>query len=713
LDRRTHDFVRRASFDLRVSGASGLFEFVDLTYCVSPLRKHLPLNHRTRRRKPGIIVKYAKLKPNCQDQLAPFEGRWGFDSNQGFYHGTIFRFPLRSIGQGSELIESGICPDTWMTIRVFRELFDEARLALLFLRKIATIDFNVKADVDVGWRVRRGKWPEEGTFSDWANVIAEQRSGPDNVNTTTEQWWRAIEDVRNAPVELQHRHRRRMKYVECGIAALVPQSQKDTGPSLNPFKSRFFNCLPLKFESTLPVQIHASFLLSGDRQNIAAEETSQDAGSEWNKWLLQKELPRIYLKFLEDIGRKVGQDVYNYFPVESSQGHDLLSDLIRVSFWENIQSSRCQLFPVVEASQDLNDPRTKGRKNRTAPNLITFERAVFDVLEQRDSEALQPLLDNCLDDLVRPRVQLARHIRRVPEVKVLTPAIVRGILKSARAMEYVEKAKQSHEGFLDTLLSFIMPTTTDEVVELDGCPVLPLANGKLGTLLLKSKITKSGSDRMYFSADAKVHDLFAFASPLLAANKGNKKFLEKILDSNLLNLKPLEKSDVGVVLGLKESWTPESTPKTWLYRFWKYMNSTTPPKIGSAAQEALDLDSLQHFPLLLLLHRNSKETFDSLHNFKNNPVVVHSTNEEHMNLFRQFPGLAVVDAETIPKPYCDTEKSLLYRDSINRFLKSLNLLAVRNGTTVTEFVKGNLDKKNTQVSRLCNRHAVGDMLKRW
>jgi sacsin len=689
------------------------FECVDLTYCGSPLRKHLPLNHRTRQRKPGILVKYAKLKPNCQDQLAPFEGLWGFDSNQGFYNGTIFRFPLRIIGQGSELLESGICPDEWMTIGLFNELFNEARLALLFLRKIATIDFSVKGDIGVRWRVRRGKWPEEGTFSDWANVVAEQRSGPGKVNITTERWWRAIEDVCNAPVELQHRHRRRAKYVECGIAASVPQSQKGAGPSLKPLKPRFFNCLPLKFESTLPVQVHASFLLSGDRQNIAAEETSQDAGSEWNKWLLQKELPRIYLTFLEDIGRKVGQDVYNYFPVESSRGRELLSDLIRTSFWENIRSSRCQLFPVVEASQDLDDPRVRGRKNRTAPNLITFERAVFDVLDQRGSKAFQPLLDGCLDDLVRPPVQLAKHIRRVPEVKVLTPAIVRGVLRSPRATKYVEKAKRSHEGFLDALLSFIMPTTTDEVVELDGCPVLPLANGKLGTLLLKSKVAKGGGDGMYFSADTKVHDLFAFASPLLAANKGNEKFVEKILSSNLLNLKTLEKSDVGVILGCKESWTPESTPKTWLHRFWKYMNSPNQPTPGSTAQEAEDLGSLQHFPLLLLLHRDGKETFDSLHNFHKNPVVVQSTVEEHMNLFRQFPGLAVVDAGTIPKPYCDAENSLLYQASISRFLKSLNLLAVTDGTTVTEFVRGNLDKKNIKVSRLCNRHAASAMLKRW
>ena len=173
-----------------------------------------------------------------------------------------------------------------MTIQVFRKTFDEARLALLFLRRIATIDFSVKGGTDFEWRVRRGNWPQSGSFSDWANVIVEQRNYVDENTFTTEQWWRVIEDVHHPPVELQHRHKRMMKNVECGIAALVPQSEKAAGSSLQPLKSKFFSCLPLKFESTLPVQIHATFLLSGDRQNIATEETSQDAGSEWNRWLL-------------------------------------------------------------------------------------------------------------------------------------------------------------------------------------------------------------------------------------------------------------------------------------------------------------------------------------------------------------------------------------------------------------------------------------------
>jgi sacsin len=695
-----------------VSGVFRVF-LARCTNCsVSPLRKHLPFNYHTRQNKPGLLLKYAKLKSTCQDQLAPFEGLWGFDSNEGFYDGTIFRFPLRGDGQSSELLESRRCLDASTTPQVFRKTFDEARLALLFLRNITTIDFSVKGSIDCEWKVRRGNWPQDGSFSDWANVIVEKYNYPGENTFTIEQWWRVIEDVRDPPAELQYRHKRRMKNVECGIAALVPQSEKGIGPSLQPLKSKFFNCLPLKFESTLPVQIHATFLLSGDRQNIATEETSQDAGSEWNKWLLQKELPHVYLQFLEDIGRKTGHDVYKYFPAESSGRQHLLSDLIRVSFWENIRSSSCRLFPVIEISQDPRMPGIKHRSNRTAPNLVTFEHAVFDVLEQRSSEALQPLLDGWLDNLVRSPMQLAKHIRRVPGVKVLTPAMLRDVLRSAKAPQHVEKAKQRDKDFLDTLLSFIMPTTTAEVIELDGCPVLPLADGGLGTLFLKSTMgTKSGSNKIYFSADAECYDLFSFASSLLCAKKGNRKFVQKILDSGLLNLKTLERRDVNVMLDCKESWTPESTPKTWLVNFWQYMNSNTQSTMDGNEREVLNLDSLQNFPLLLLHHSDGKETLNSLQHFQNNPVVVRSAIAEHMNIFTKFPGLAVVASGTIPGSYRRAEKSLSDLASMNRFLKSIKLLAKRHGMSVTEFVRSSLNEENIQVGRPFLRSGASAMLK--
>ena len=666
----------------------------------SPLRKHLPFNYRTRQKKPGVLVKYAKLKLSCQDQLAPFEGLWGFDSDQGYYKGTIFRFPLRIEGHGSELLESRRCPDPSTTIQVFRKTFDEARLALLFLRNIATINFSVKGGTDFEWRVQRGNWPQSGSFSDWANVIVEQHNNVDEITLTTEQWWRVIEDVRDPPAELQHRHKGMMKNVECGIAAPVPQSEKAAGSSSQPLKSKFFNCLPLKFESTLPVQIHATFLLSGDRQNIATEETSQDAGSEWNRWLLQEELPRVYLQFLEDIGRKTGHDVYKYFPVGLSGRQHLLSDLIRTSFWGKVGSSTCRIFPITKGSQKLMIPGIKCRGNRIAPNLVTFETAVFDVLEQRDSEALQPLLDSCLDVLVRPPPQIAKYVRGVPGVKVLTPAMLRGVLKSTNATEHIERAKQRDKKFLDIFLSFLMPTTTSEVVDLDGCPVLPLANGRLGTLYLEpTGGNQSGCDKMYFSANDECHALFSFASSILSANRGDGKFVKKVLDSGLLNLKRLEKKDASVMLDCKESWAPQSTSKTWLSNFWKYINSTSPSTTDAAEPESLDLDSLQHFPLLLIRHPDGQETLNSLHHFQNNPVVVHSAVEEHMNLFNEFSGLGVVDSVTIPRSFREAEKSLFKLASINRFLKSINLLAIRDDTSVTEFARSNLSERSIQVSR--------------
>jgi sacsin len=699
LDRSAHDPIRAIPSDLRVSGVSTLLLACLTNNFASPLRKYLPYSYRARQRKPGILLKYSKLKATFRDQLAPFEGLWGFDSDQDFYNGTIFRFPLRGEGQGSELLESRLCPDVSTTIDMFLESFDEARLALLFLRNLTTIDFSVKRGDQFEWRVSRGTWPQNGVFSDWAIVLVEQQIPPGRITSTVEQWWRAIVDVEDAPADLQHRHKRRMKDVECGIAALVPQAGKPTESSLPPLKSRFFNCLPLKFESTLPVHIQATFLLSGDRQNIATDETSQDAGSDWNRWLLQKKLPHVYLQFLEDIGRKIGHDVYKYFPLETHGRLHVLSDLIRASFWNEIQSSSCRLFPVVDASQDSGVPRNKVRTVRRAPNMVTFQDATFDVLEKRISDALRPLLCDFLEHLVRPPVLLNKHIKRTG-VKVLTPGLVRSALKSNKASEYLERAKKAEKNFLSILLSYIMPQTKAEVVELDGCPILPLADGSLGTLSLKSSSTGS-CNVMYFSADPECHALFSFASSLLAASQVHEKFVDWILSSGLFNLKSLEKTDVGVVLRCKtkESWAPGSVSKAWLLRFWQYMNSTSRSTEEPIKPEILNLDSLQHLPLLLLRNHNGKETLNSLHHFQNNPAIVQVNVEEHMKLLADFPGLDIVDFGTLPESVRRAEAFLSDKASLNRFLKSIELLAVRDGKSLTDFVKANVKEKNIKVSQ--------------
>lgn len=691
-------------------GSQTMFHYTDVPMIISgpsllildPLRKHLPFNYRTRQYKAGILVKYANLKAEHREQLAPFEGLWGFDSGQDFYKGTIFRFPLRKKGQGSELLESRLGPDVSMTIDVFRKSFDEARLALLFLRNLTTIDFGIKPNGTADqfeWRTRRGTWPQNGTFSDWANVLVEQYNPHGKLTSTTERWWRVIVDVVDAPANLQHRHKRRMKDVECGIAALVPQEGQAAGSSLKPLKSRFFNCLPLKFESTLPVHIQATFLLSGDRQNIATEETSQDAGSEWNRWLLEQKVPRVYLLFLEDIGRQVGHEVYRYFPVELERQH-LLSDIIRISFWNEIKSSSCRLFPVIDASQDSRLPMIKGRRNRTAPNLVALQRAVFDTLEEHKSEALRPLLCNCLEDLVSPPLQLFRHITRDSGANLVTPTVVRGVLKSTTAREQVEKAHRNDNNFLSILLSFITPMTTAEVIDLDGCPILPLANEAIGTLSLKSSTTTTGINQIFYSANAEYHNLFSFASSLFSANGVYERFVEKVLDSGLFNLKTLEKGDISLLLQRKESWAPCATSQTWLLNFWEYMNSASQSAGKPDRHEVLDLDSLQHFPLLLFRHHGSEDSVNSLHYFQNNPAIVHPEIDEHVKLLADFPGLGTVEPGTLPDSIRQAEKSLLDPASINRFLKSIDALGTRSAKSLTEHMRASLKESSIKVGEL-------------
>lgn len=598
---------------------------------------------------------------------------------------------------GSELLESLRCPDLKMTVQTFRNCLDEARLTLLFLRNISRIDFCIRHDANFNWRVSRGNWPEGGTFSDWANVKVERCNSQHKVIRTTERWWRVIVDVLDAPADLQYRHKRRMKYVECGIAALVATVEEATGPSLNCLKSRFFNCVPLKFESTLPVQVHATFLLSGDRQNIAIEETSQDAGSEWNRWLLNMKIPQVYLQFLEDLGRKIGLDIYDYFPIGPNERQQSLSDLVRTAFWEEVKSSHHRLFPVVE-TVEINDKRHNAMEpnRRQAPKLVEPRHAVFDLLDKQRSHAFRPLLSHCSENLVCPPSRLIKHVRTVPGFIFVTPSLIRRVLQSDKAVQYVESMMRTKSNSFSTLLSFIIPVTDDDFVELDGCTILPLMDGSLGTLSLRPGNAEATNNHAIFSANTECRRLFSFASSHFSQDKGNENFVRKILDSGRLNLKRFGKCHVDVMLKCKKSWAVDSTLKTWLFDFWDYMNSTSQFVEQSIKSEPLDLESLQHFPLLLC-HRGGTETLKSLQYFRNDPAVLSPDVEIHRDLYAEFSELDIVDSRTIPESYRGAEKSLLDLNSMNRFLRSVEIMAKRSAQSVTEFVRSRLKERNVEV----------------
>ena len=74
-------------------------------------------------------------------------------------------------------------------------------------------------------------------------------------------------------------------------------------------------------------------------------------------------------------------------------------------------------------------------------------------------------------------------------------------------------------------------------------------------------------------------------------------------------------------------------------------------------------------------HSIITETLASLDYFRNNFVVLSSSVDEHENLYTNFLKLGIVDLKIISKSYCETKKFLSSVNSMNRFLKSLKILA--------------------------------------
>ncbi|KAI9869669.1 MAG: hypothetical protein M1830_005236 [Pleopsidium flavum] len=162
-------------------GSQTMYHWTDVPMILSgefllildPQQLHLPMNYRIGRRKAGVKIKLSRLRRDCQDQLAPFNGLWGYALDVDRYNGTIFRFPLRKEGSQSDLLETSI--HSLSTAKAtFQGAFETARLSLLFLRNIRKIDLHIRGK-SLGWEVRTEK-VDNVAFSDWLSIQVKKAS---------------------------------------------------------------------------------------------------------------------------------------------------------------------------------------------------------------------------------------------------------------------------------------------------------------------------------------------------------------------------------------------------------------------------------------------------------------------------------------------------------------------------------------------------------
>lgn len=704
-------------------GSQTMYHWTDMPILLSgewivildPLRKKLPYNMRTLKRKPGVKVKFADLQKNCPNHLLPFRGLWGFDNSSKIYNGTIFRFPFRPHGHVSELSETQQSPTEHDTIRLFESLLDDARLSLMFLRNITSVEFQVRNDESSGWTISRGMWPAEDSFAGFADVVVHARK--QSPEPTIARYWRAFYDIQDAPDHIPNKQKRRQKYMECGLAALVTLFPSQTSQDIQS-RCRFFNCMPLKFESNLPVHVHATFRLSGDRQNIAIEDTAKEAGSEHNTWMLSEEVPNLYLKFLEALARE-NRDIYRFFPLEPPAGSpkDVLSSLVRDSFWRKLASSPQRVFPVEEkpvALEDSNKLYPRKAFRRRAPENIDSANANFCLLSVPAD--VQPLLAVCFDNLVCPPPRIKTQLLRSTQYKQVALSSIRLALSSTAAKTFVAK---TYSGLgarkrLARLLQFILPgdMTNEHVAELDHSTVMPLCNGELGTISVNSGEKMPPMSYLVWKEkySPEARELFAFANQQFIDTSGIEAIADRLMQVNSLNIKLFSLTSVPMILSHMNKWDIVSlTADDWLSRFWQFIQRpalavilSIPSASETSKEQVLDLASIARYPLLLLHDGDRTHRLATLDELPTLPAVFASDRPDEQAFLISLHRLFVVDSKTTPTKYATGECNLSCVEAMVRLLKSLAKISESRSQSYVEFFKRYLKGgKPRKVSLVC------------
>jgi sacsin len=635
------------------------------------------MNYRKGHRKPGVRIKLSRLKRNCPDQLAPFEGLWGYSRELEYYEGTIFRFPLRPVTVHSRLKESNTPLDYHAAQRYMEEFLGEARISLLFLRHVRSIDFRLFEDIYPRWSVISPSGQLNDDFSNWTVCTVTKGDGSDVGASIEDRWWTAIQDTIEFPTELLKRHKRSMKDVECGIAALVSSkaASKDAKVSAPP-KARIFSVLPLPLTWDLPVHVHATFITFGDRNSIMIESSAREDGADWNRWLLTSAISSLYLPFLEDLARKIRKDVFNFWPKQVPPKGSL-SELVYTSFWEQLLSSSCRLFPLA---------RQLDMGKRKPPKLLEVKVATFDFLPSATSAALRDILESRIPTLVRVPPAIARKLKSLqPTVISVTPSLLRKIFQSEAAAEHLAKTESRFE-VLEILLQAIMPNCNTDFEELNGCRVLPLADGRSGMLSIQDPFKPTVT---YYIASKREVEVFDFASELLTPEDQGKDFKVAILNhQKKFNIKRLDLSDIGTLLGKKDfqANTPALEFDAWLRQFWMYWHEREINIKESVETTFMSATGVHDYPILEATCDGVK-TYLRPSDLGNFPSVVEPADEQHKKMCDKIPGLYRLNIESMPVYLKEAEASLKSASSFYRFIKSLSVLAVKQAGGLESYIR--------------------------
>ncbi|EPE26292.1 ATPase of HSP90 chaperone/DNA topoisomerase II/histidine kinase [Glarea lozoyensis ATCC 20868] len=631
--------------------------------------------------KSGIKVKIKLLRERHPNQLIAFEALWGYSLDLDEYPGTIFRFPLRPSGVESKFRLKN--PDlSLLGVKTLLEsYFEVAKVSLLFVRKIKYIDFTIHGNEKCEWSVtRKDSVTLANSWSQNVEISHEQSCGAEGRQSGKDTYKVAIEDIEAETKDLPYTSTRVMKRVECGFAAKICATINGKIIEAKADRPHVFKTLPLTIRSDFNVAVHATFDISGDRRTFVVSDPMNDTdGSAWNRYLLSEKLPEILLQFLSVLADEIGQKVFDFWPQREVPTSSHLS-LLSLGFWEKLTGCNLSLFPSAQ-------PSLKPSK-RQKLKIYTIDTAVFDDLTEKVSEALAPLLLTLQVKLVRRLPEyVSKQLRKIDGAQFVDGSFIRRLSKTTEFRTALEGMLSYNPSVLDAVLRIALPKDEDQQLELDGCHIIPLLDGTLGTLRVGDQISEA---KDYFLAPAKTQKLFKFASSLMVSESYDKAF-RYVLKARTSNLKALELCYVDELMELRPE--PKAVSKqedNWLRDFWKFWDSNLD------TSEDVELD---HFGNVLKSRTGDVESYRRLSEMDTLPAIIEPTEEEHLALIRKIPGLVCFDRTIMPKSLKDSSSLHESKDSISRLFKAFHELATSSSLSVGDFLQPNLLESDFEVLR--------------
>ncbi|XP_015770809.1 PREDICTED: sacsin-like, partial [Acropora digitifera] len=422
-----------------------------------------------------------------RDQFLPYEDVLDCKISSQFYKGTLFRFPLRN--EPSDLSQKNYTPEK------VRQLFDalqkEASVILLFLKNIEEIALFETDSSNICKRIftvglsgscRQQIHNEKKSF-----LTQVKRLSDGNITNTSLSLTLSVDEVDNRGAVVNRRwlvhheidardSRVRQLSSDLGLLPWIGMATPLDGTQRHGLSSsggRIFCFLPLPPDADaktgLPVHVHGYFGLTDNRRGLKwpGLDCQNDYTAEWNVRLLEKVGGQAYasllLYLIEKLAREPGgpSEKANVAYLSWPTVHNVQSH------WEGFLKP---MFFILSSKNVFWTPANGGKWLRPQDvylnrmtNSSEIKAAVLESLTQAD------------EAVVTLPVHVMNAIDSMSWVtRAITPTYLRNLLKQKRKGSWNVETLPREKKLC--LLEYVLQD--QNLHDLEGVPLLPLANGK-------------------------------------------------------------------------------------------------------------------------------------------------------------------------------------------------------------------------------------------